>query len=53
LRLGGGSFGGSLFILFGFLGFPARPLLLLVCHDALPSRLVVGEYAAYARRFNH
>jgi hypothetical protein len=37
LRLGGRSFGGSLLFLFGLLGFPARPLLFLVRHDALPS----------------
>ena len=34
---GGGSFLGSFLFLLGLLGFPARPLLFLVRHDALPS----------------
>src|SRR5271167_4911707 len=38
LRFGGGSFLGSFLFLLGLLGFPARPLLFLVRHDALPSR---------------
>src|SRR6516225_12475544 len=43
LRLGGGSFLGPFLFLLGLLGFPARPLLLLVRHGALPSRWSLAD----------
>ena len=62
MRLGGGSFLGPFLFLLGLLGLAARPLLLLVCHDALPSRYSLAnmlpmrsdsiiEFSAGAHRF--